>query len=96
MSAFADTTWLFESTLSRWVCTPTAPTTVICLDPIFDLLFVKGLEGITLTEVMVIFVTIRTEGFGLCFGDPWIGYWNQSWSDRSFGRAIIRSMKYSN
>lgn len=66
VSAFTDIAWLCKGTLGRLVGAPTVPAMVICLYPICDLLFVEGLEGRALAEIMIVFVTIWTEGSGLC------------------------------
>lgn len=69
MPAFTDTIWLLEGTLSGVVYMLTVAAAVVRLNPICDLLFIEGLEGMTLTEVMFGFVKIQTESCGLCFED---------------------------
>lgn len=62
-------TWLVEGTRSCLVCVPSEPAAMVHLEPICDLLFVEGLKSSTLIEIMVIFVTIRTDSFCLHFED---------------------------
>lgn len=58
MFTLALTAWLLEVTLGCCMTSSTPPATSVGLYPLSDLIFIKGLKGVTLTQEVLTRVTV--------------------------------------